>query len=436
MKLRNYQLKLIEDVRKQFKLGKKRIVAVMPPGAGKTLTFADMAKKHVDLKEDNQVLFLVHRTELVDQAKETFKEFGLTDDKIFVDMVGSYKKYSHLKPTLILFDECHHAVSKTWYRVVEEYPTTPMVGLTATPKRLDGESLIKVFDGLAEGPDAKWLIENKYLSPYKWLAPKIDLDIKDKGKDFDLDDLTNQLLSSKIYGDISKHLDPTKKTIIYSPSIKFSKQLEKTFDFIKHFDGDTPAKERKQIVDDFKAGKIRALTNVDLIGEGFNVPDCDCVMLLRPTKSLTLFIQQSMRGMRYLPGKTATIIDMVGNVFEFGFPTLYKEWELEGKVTRPGRNSVDEVLCRRCEECMMVYPGINPICPYCEHDNKKTQRQIKIEKEVELQEIKEVKIQERKKAYTLDQLKEIEKARGYKPGWAYMVYNSRGGNRKNDKKRE
>ena len=126
------------------------------------------------------------------------------------------------------------------------------------------------------------------------------------------------MLKNKIYGDIKKYLDPSRKTIIYSPSVDFSKSLNALG--VVHVDGTTPLVERNDIINKFRTGEIMHLTNVDLFGEGFDIPDCEVVILLRPTKSTTLFIQQTMRALRFVENKRATIYDLVGNVFTHGLP--------------------------------------------------------------------------------------------------------------------
>ena len=197
-------------------------------------------------------------------------------------------------PSLIIFDEAHHATATQWRNITEKYPDALIVGLTATPKRTDGTTLANDFDVLVEGVDANYLIDNGYLAPYDYYAPKLttiapsDI-LVGKGKDYDGTAVGDIMLRSKIYGDIKKYLDPSKKTIIYAPSIALSSSLEALG--VVHVDGNTPVKERNAIIDKFRTGEIMHISNVDLFGEGFDVPDCEVVIMLRPTKSTVLFIQ-------------------------------------------------------------------------------------------------------------------------------------------------
>ena len=408
----------------------KRILAVLPCGAGKTVVFAYMAAEHV--RRGGTVHFYVHRRELLDQAIQTFHTFNIPLNNIHISMVQK-RTLPETPPSLIIFDEAHHATATQWRNITEKYPNALIVGLTATPKRTDGTTLANDFDVLVEGVDANYLIDNGYLAPYDYYAPKLttiapsDI-LVGKGKDYDGTAVGEIMLRSKIYGDIKKYLDPTKKTIIYAPSIALSSSLEALG--VVHVDGNTPVKERNAIIDKFRTGEIMHISNVDLFGEGFDVPDCEVVIMLRPTKSTVLFIQQSMRALRFKPNKRATIYDLVGNVFTHGLPTQYSNWELAGTMRKTYKQA-DEVMVRMCDECYRVYAGVQPLCPYCEHDNGKTQAEIKADEQAELERIEDLKRKEQRieqgRAQTLDELIELGRKRGYKnpSHWARRVYNNR-----------
>ena len=412
--LRNYQENIIEKCRRAFKQGYRRPLVVLPCGGGKTICFAFMAHNH-----KGKTWFLVHRKELLDQAKSIVGEA----DNIFIGMVTTALKKAPFEPTMIIFDEAHHATANTWKKIIDAYPDAYMIGLTATPCRLDGSPLGNIFDCLIEGVDSEWLIENKYLAPYEYYAPSINMMLpKMKGADFD----TSQIeYKSVIYGDINKYISD-KKTIIYCPNIAFSQAIARQVGGV-HFDGNTPKTQRDQIIHDFRNGKIKILCNVDLIGEGFDVPDCECVMLLRPTMSVALYIQQSMRCMRYVEGKTAIIYDFVGNCHRHGLPTDKHQWSLDKKIKIRNSNGVPDIITRMCQKCYRVYSGINPICPYCGHDNHKTQKQIAIEQQAELEQIKKIERREQGRAHTYEQLVALGKKRGYRnPAyWAKCIINGR-----------
>lgn len=417
MILRNYQTELINATRTAMAQGHRRILSVLPCGGGKTVIFAYMAVEHV--RRGGIVHFYVHRRELLTQATATFNNFNLPLDNIYIGMVQR-RSAPTTTPTLIIFDEAHHATASQWKNITERYPDAFIVGLTATPKRSDGTTLSNEFDYLVEGVSADWLIKNNYLAPYDYYAPSLttinpsDILIE-RGRDYDGSAIGSIMLKNKIYGDIKKYLHPNRKTIIYSPSVEFSRSLSVLN--ITHIDGSTPTNERDDIINKFRTGEIMHLSNVDLFGEGFDIPDCEVVILLRPTKSTTLFIQQTMRALRYQPNKRATIYDLVGNVFTHGLPTDFKDWTLCGSI-KPKPRAADEVKIRMCTKCFRVYSGISPKCPYCENDNGQTQAEIKQEQEAELIKLENIKRRELRyeeyKATTLEELIALGISRGYK----------------------
>lgn len=430
--LRPYQENLIQNVRLAFKEKYKKILAVLPCGGGKTVCFAYMAENHIQKNPiKNKVWFLVHRRELIEQTVNTFKKFNINMNNIFIGMVKSVSRNvsKYGKPTLIIFDEAHHATAKTWTNIIDYFPDVPVIGLTATPCRLNGDNLGSIFEKLVVGVSSNYLLKNNYLSQYDYYAPKIDYILPEiKGSDYDTSEIE---FDSKIYGDVLKYIDYNKKTIIYCPNIQFSMNLSKMINNSIHFDGSTPDKLREQIINDFRNGKIKVLLNVDLIGEGFDVPDCDCVMLLRPTQSTALYIQQSMRCLRPNENKKAIIYDFVGNVFRHGLPTEDREWSLLNKVKCRNSNGMPDILSRMCNNCYRVYSGINPICPYCNFNNGKTKKQIEEDKKAELEKIEQIEKKKKRMEVgmcsDLQSLIKIGKERGYKNPtfWAKQILKSR-----------
>lgn len=428
MKLRDYQITLIADTRVAFRTHRRPLV-VLPCGGGKTVCFAEMAARHTALRADNYVWFLVHRRELIDQTLDTFDRFGIDRSRIMVAMVQTVARNTtrYTQPTLIIFDEAHHATARTWQRIIEKFPTLPMVGLTATPARLDGSPLGSVFDALVLGPSADWLTANGYLCEYDYYAPvATDLEYKIKGADYDMDEFSASLLRSKIYGDIGKYIDPSRKTLIYCPSVAFSQALCASV-VATHFDGTTPDAERADIVARFRSGEIRVLSSVDLVGEGFDVPDCEAVIMLRPTQSLALYIQQAMRCLRPGPGKRAVIYDMVGNVYRHGIPTEPRDWSLTQARRCRNASAEPDLLVRECKTCHRVYTGTASLCPYCGAENGKTRKEIEQDTAAELERVQKVERRKQGMARSYEQLVEIGRQRGYKNPefWARAVWRGR-----------
>lgn len=428
MQLRDYQLKAIRDVSLAWRAGYKRPCIVLPCGGGKSIITADMAKRVTD--SGNRVLFLVHRKELCEQIENTFRSYGVNMGLCNVMMVQTAcRRLDKIKrPKLIITDENHHCLANSYRKIYDHFGDVYCVGVTATPVRLNGGGLGEINDRLIVGLTVRALIDRNCLADFDYYAPQVaDLSgLKRKSTgDFDMTQAAEMLGKPAIYGDIIKHyrkLADGVKSICYCPTIAFSKEVAQRFTDAgipaAHIDGDTPKQERAQIVQDFRDGRIQILCNVDLISEGFDVPDCGCSILLRPTKSLTLYIQQSMRCMRYQPDKRAIIIDHVGNVHRFGLPDLERQWTLDPK---PQKKQEKTVSVKQCTECFYTHAPA-PACPKCGHVYEKSERQLMEEKkEQELQKI-EHRVSMMRSPSECTSMKELcvmEKQRGYKHGWAF-----------------
>lgn len=438
IKLRDYQENLKNKTRTSF-LFFKKVIMLAPCGAGKTVISASILNDAA--KKGKSTWFVVHRQELKNQAEEKFDEN--VPVYMIQTLVNQIKKETIKDiPDMIVLDECQHATSKTYLKLFESFPNTYFLGLTATPCRLSGKPLGDVFENIVSEIEAEELIKKGYLADYDYYAPKLSTDfskvkIKTTG-DYDTQEIEKEMSNNTIYGDIIKYykqLANNKKTIIYCPTINYSLKIEKLFNdngfCAKHFDGTTSDKERTQIVEDFRQGKINILTNVDLIGEGFDVPSCECVILLRPTQSLSLYIQQSTRCLRANEGKKAIILDMVGNCFRHGMPTEKREWSLTKSIKCTNPSGEDAIKVRQCPNCYKVYEPTTRQCPYCHYIAEPTPREIKQEETAQLEKIKKVeKYQRKNEVYncrTYSELVAYAKSKNYKNpgGWAYYILQAR-----------
>ena len=320
------------------------------------------------------------------------------------------------------------------------------VGLTATPCRLDGKPLGATYDTMIVGVTTGELIQQGYLSPYRYFAPSVsDLSsLKRKGFDFDPDSASALLMRRAVYGDViesyRKYADGL-QTICYCSSIKHS--IAMADEFVKaginavHFDGNTPAAERGRIVQDFRDKKIQILCNVDLISVGFDVPDCWCCILLRPTMSTALHIQQAGRALRSQPGKTAIILDHVGNYTRHGLPGDDREWSLHSTLKTPQQYKKDGTLAvRQCPECFFTFPSGPDKCPNCGAEIKKTRQEIENIKKIHMEEIKHeyrkkaaAAVREKSDISECRNMSEVMawcKQNGKKPGYGYYYARSKG----------
>jgi superfamily II DNA or RNA helicase len=481
MQLRPYQTDLVQQVRQAWRQGFKAPCIVLPCGGGKSCIVAEMARQTT--LNGKRVLFLVHRKELCEQIEKTFALWGVNMDLCRVMMVQTAtRRLAKLdKPALIITDENHHSLARTYRRIYDYFPDVYRVGVTATPIRLNGGGLGDVNDKLIVGVSAKWLIENKCLSPYDYFSPSItDLTgLKTRSGEYVAGDVEQRLKKPKICGSVISYyfkLASGKKAICYCVTVAHSQEMADAFCSAgipaAHIDANTPPTERAAIVNAFRCGDIRILCNVDLISEGFDVPDCECSILLRPTKSLTLYIQQSMRCMRYRPNKRAIIIDHVGNYARFGLPDQDRKWSLDTKKTPEGfltkqcakccdtfeiPPKEDITVCKdQCKDCpsfiqmaignassrcpkkpaaKIKCPVLNgkivTICPHCGHimwsDEEYKPKQIEHESG-ELVKVTGFKLilKTPDDCQTYQDLLEYAKSKGYKPGWAYYQAKKRG----------
>lgn len=443
MKLRPYQEQLVNELHTAWKDGYKAPCIVLGCGGGKSCIVAEIARRTT--WNGKRVLFLVHRKELVDQIFRTFVRWGVLMDLCQIGMVQTFtRRLKKLpKPALIITDENHHSTASSYKRIYDYFPNVPRVGVTATPVRLNGDGLGDVNDKLIVGVSTKWLINHKCLAPYDYYAPCItDLTgLHTKMGEYVTADIEKAMIKNTVFGDAIKYyksLANGKKAVCYCSSLKHSMATAKAFCNAGiravHIDGSTPKAERDKIISDFRKGDITILCNVDLISEGFDVPDCECTILLRPTHSLTLYIQQSMRCMRYREGKKAIIIDHVGNYARHGMPDDDRVWTLEKKKHKSVKKAEEEQSkkIKSCPECFFTFesppPGTTPVCPHCGYVFPKAEREVEVDTEAHLIKVEGFKLDftSPEDCHSYQDLLTYAKEHGYKKGWAFYQARNRG----------
>ena len=441
MQLRPYQNLSISTLKSAY-LNHRRVLFVLATGGGKTAIFTAIAEK-----SPKRVLILAHRKELIEQISERLTvPHGVImssvdpnyTERIQVGSVQSViKRLDKISPEFIIVDEAHHAVAGQYEKIMEAFPNAFVLGVTATPCRLDGKGLASAFDYMVEGPSIKQLIDLGYLCTAKVYASEAILGkIRTTGGDFNKADLEEVMLKTKITGDAVstwRKYANDKQTIVFCVSIKHATMVAGMFTLLGHkaevISSHNTKQEREDVLERFKSHKTKLLVSVDIISEGFDVPSCEAVILLRPTKSLSLYMQQVGRGLRTFEGKShAIVLDHAGNCFRHGLPTQHREWELTNDKVKAAQNT--KWGLRQCKRCYAVFSTAVDKCPECGHVPLPEKKDMKLVagELVPIEEV-EIKKKEAKRELagekTLEDWIAIAKQRGYKIGWAYHRFNAR-----------
>lgn len=438
MELRAYQSDSVEALRLAYASGYNAPLLVLPTGAGKTIVFSWIAAN-----SKGRVLILVHRIELMRQTSEKLTMFGVSHglispkyqpayyERVQVASVQTLVNRMHCidAPDLIVIDEAHHALAGTWRAVLNQY-ACKRLGVTATPIRTDGGGMGEVFDKIVEGPTVPQLIDLGYLTQPKIYAPKTQIDlngVKSRGGDYAKGELAAAMDKPTITGDAVSYyrqLAEGVPAVAFCVSVDHAKHVADQFKQAGYraeaVYGGHP--DRDAILSQLGNG-IDIICSCDLISEGTDIPAIGCAILLRPTQSEALYLQQVGRALRVYPGRQyAVVLDHVGNVLRHGMPDDVRKWSLEGRERVNRAERADAVS--QCDKCFAVYPS-GRICPECGHQRELTPREIKVQ-EGELIEIKKVqKRRDQGRAKSLAALRLIERERGYKRGWAEKVFYGR-----------
>ena len=449
IQLRPYQTQALAECRSAYGQGTRAVLLQMPTGAGKTMTASTVV--HGAAARQNATWWLTHRRELASQASQTFYSLGIAhgtvqaghvSDPYALVQVASIQTIARRlgqlpRPKLIVFDECHHIGAKTWDDLFHAFPDAKILGLTATPWRLDGQGLGKWFGHMIEGPTTAELISEGSLSPYRLFAPATP-DLSGVGTaagDYQRGALAKAMDKPTIVGDAIGHyrrLCSGKRAVVFAAGVENSRHIVAQFQgagiTAEHVDGAMDSQARDAAVERFRRGETLVLSNADLFGEGFDVPAIEAAILLRPTKSLSLYLQQVGRALRPAPGKSeAIILDHAGNSLTHGLPDDVREWSLDDRERRK-RADAGEVAIRQCEECFFVYRPA-PRCPQCGHVAQVAKREIEVVEgtlaEVERSQVRRTQRLEERDCHTLEDWQALARQRGYKSGWAFHRWQAR-----------
>ena len=450
--LRPYQNTLIERARANFITGKQSQLLVLPTGGGKTVCFSYMAARAVE--KGLRVWILAHRVELLDQISRTLTSFGVPHGMVAPGYMGDRRRPVQVAsvftlvrrldryeaPDLIIVDEAHHAISaSTWGRVITAFPKAKLLGVTGTPIRLSGEGLGDLFQTMVQGPSPRELIELGALSPYRLFAPTgVDLTgVHTRMGDFVRGELLAAVDKPSITGDAVKHyqkLAPGRRAVAFCISVEHAVHVSESFRAAgisaQAIDGGMDRTLRASVLSEFSAGRIQVLASCDLISEGFDVPAIEAAILLRPTQSVGLYLQQVGRALRTFPGKTeAIILDHAGNVSRHGLPDEERVWSLDGSAKKKGAQK-SEVPVKTCGSCFATVASAATHCS-CGFEFPVAKREVE-HVEGELQEVDlatavRMRRQEQGKAQSMEDLVAIGERRGMKRPrlWAAHVIRAR-----------
>lgn len=418
MKLRPYQSTIKSDIYDAWDNGCVNVMAVLPTGAGKTVTFSDVIRDH-----HGASCAVAHRQELVSQISLALARDGVRHRIIgpksviklcanlhMTELGVSYydrsakcavagvntlmcrRDDSELRVwmnsvTLWVTDECHHLLRENcWGKAAAMFPNAKGLGVTATPLRADGKGLGRhtdgMFDIMIEGPSMRDLINMGYLTEYRVFAPPSDLDLGGVSMSATTGDYNPQKLKmavrkSHVVGDVVAHYMKIARGKL---GVTFATDVETATDIAEQFNesgvpaavvsAKTSDAERIAVIRRFKNRELLQLVNVDLFGEGFDLPAIEVVSMARPTQSYALYVQQFGRALRILHGKEyAIVIDHVGNVGRHGLPDAKRTWSLERREKRGKKGPTDVIPVTSCVECAAAYERIHKACPFCGHIN-------------------------------------------------------------------
>jgi len=372
----------------------------------------------------HSVAVIVHRRELVQQFEAALAADGVDGVAVHMAQTLTRRLDRVAAPRLCIVDECHHSVSNTWQRIIQYWPDTWFLGLTATPARLDGRGLGKLFQGMVCGPSMRDLIRDGYLAPYRlYVPPAPDTSkLRKRAGDYTSETLSAVFDRPGIVGDVVDtylRLGQGRQFVAFGVTVEHARNIARGFAArsvtcgVLH--GGMSASDRDTIVSCVKSGALQGIANCDIVSEGFDVPAIGCVILASKTASLVRYLQRVGRGLRRDGDREAIILDHGGNVFVHGLPDDPREWSLEGAVKRPA--AAAEVSIRHCNVCFAVYDGALNACPYCGAIVTATTRTLTVRKG-ELVEIPYWETAMVSDARTPADLAAIAKARGYRPGWA------------------
>ena len=380
-----------EDVEalRQILKSHRSVVYQLATGGGKTVVAGHIAQSA--RRKGRKILILVHRRELVHQFLNTLKQSGLNEDvgivcpgyapapwaPIQLAMVFSWcRRQPPFQPDLIFVDEAHHVKAKSWQTVMDWYDRAKVVGMTATPIRLDGKGLSPPFQSMHCGLSIPELIRRHRLSPVRVLRVPVGFGLKGVKKTAgeynkqDLDQRANATVVGHSTNAYLKHLKGC-RTIMFGVTKRHARETANSLQacgiLAAAVGDDTPSDVRAKTFERFAEGLLDVVCNVSLIDEGFDVPACDAVMDVSHTASVTRYLQRVGRALRYVAGKEAILLDLVGNTYRHDLPDTERHWSLTVDKSDGSFDSAAKAgrQLRCCQQCLTLFQPRLSECPHC-----------------------------------------------------------------------
>ena len=444
--LRPYQVAALESLRREIRAGRRRPVLVAPTGSGKTTIASSMI--HSAVAKGGSVLAIAHRRELITQLRDRLRDHDVetgvimagsarVDQPVMVASIQTLVRRDLPPAKIIIVDECHHARAATYHKIIDAYPEAVVVGLTATPWRLDGKGLggaSGLFDSIVVAATPAELLDQGYLcqaTGHAYVPPDFG-DVATKAGDYDHAGLSLAYSRSHVLGDIVsrwlEHCGPRvapprgRRTILFASSLENSRELIDRFRAegisAEHLDYKVPAAERRAIIDRVRTGATTVISNVGILGEGVDVPELECAILARPTKSVGVYLQQVGRVLRTAAGKARAIVhDHAGNITQHGFWDDPRDYSLSADRNK----STGAAPTRTCPECFWVGHASATQCPECGYVFPAALSDVDdAHKELTLDQMREIRASgdtpEAREAFK-NQLVQQALAKGLKAGW-------------------
>ena len=446
--LRPYQQQAVAEIRQAYQQRHRSVLFVLPTGGGKTVVFSHIAEQAA--AKGSRICILVHRQELLRQASASLQALdvphGLIAANRSMDLskpvqvasVATLARRLHRIPPdlfqLLVVDEAHHSNAGTWARVLAHCSSARVLGVTATPIRSDGRGLGEWYSALVMGPTPAELTAAGYLAPARVLAPPIGFSVQGLRRrmgDYDMSQAATSLQAGQAMGDCLAHyrryLDG-QTAIAFCCSVAHAVAVAELFQrngiAAASIDGTMDSNTREQLLADLGAGRLKVLTSCALIGEGVDVPSVSGCILLRPTQSVSLHLQMIGCCLRPQDGKTAVILDHVGNTQRLGHHLEEREWSLDGTPKKDREKAPSVKVCPKCFSCMA---SAKQVCADCGHEFTPERRELQ-HVDGELVEVQQrERRREQATAQTIDDLIAIGKRRGmkYPRAWAQHVLAAR-----------